>query len=181
SPACRWRGRRAGGSTAVPRTHIGRGCGSRSARSWCQSYLCVDRADRKSTPETAENRPPRSERIAAESDLVAVGVAEGGLAYAVGVGLAFGRLQAPLGDLGDAGVEVADEEGVHGVPGMFGPHVDVHVPMVGELPHRLRVVGQERRRGAEESLVPGHRRGVITDGDAREQIYGHEVMLASDD
>lgn len=56
------------------------------------------------------------------------------LADAVGVGLALGRLQTALGDLGDAGVVFADEEGVpsvHGVPGMHGPHLDEHVPVVG--------------------------------------------------
>jgi hypothetical protein len=37
-----WSGCRAGGSTAVPRTRIGRDCASRSARSWCQSYPCVE-------------------------------------------------------------------------------------------------------------------------------------------
>jgi hypothetical protein len=42
------------------------------------------------------------------------------------VGIELGRFQAPLGDLGDAGVEVADEDGVHGVPGMFGPHLATH-------------------------------------------------------
>jgi hypothetical protein len=38
-----------GRPTAAPRTRIGRDCASRSARSWCQSYPCVERA-RKSTP-----------------------------------------------------------------------------------------------------------------------------------
>src|ERR1035438_1364838 len=52
----------------------------------------------------------------------------------------------------------------YGVPGMPGPHHDVQVPVVSEFPHRLGVVRQERWRGAEESLVPGRRRGVIEDG-----------------
>jgi len=97
------------------------------------------------------------------------------LADAVGVGLALGRLQAALGDLGDAGVVFADEEGVHsvyGVPGMLRPYLDEHVPVIGELPHRLGVARQERRRSTEESLLPGYRRDVVADGDAREQIYG---------
>jgi hypothetical protein len=51
------------------------------------------------------------------------------------------------------------------------------MPVLGDLPHRLGVVRQERRWGAEEPLVPGHRRGVVADGDPREQIYGHDVML----
>ena len=73
-------------------------------------------------------------RRAAKSDLVAVWVAEGGFADAVGVGLALGRLQAALGDLGDAGIEVVDEGGAHGVPGMLGPHPDEHVPVARRAP-----------------------------------------------
>jgi hypothetical protein len=38
-------------------------------------------------------------------------------------------------------VEVADEHGVRGVAGMLGPHVDEQVPVLGELPHRLGLVG----------------------------------------
>lgn len=60
---------------------------------------------------------------------------------------------------------------------MLGPHLDEQVPVVGELPHRLGVVGQERRRSAEEPLVPGRRRGVVADRDTREQIHGHGIML----
>jgi hypothetical protein len=60
---------------------------------------------------------------------------------------------------------------------MLPPHLDEHEPVIGELPHRFGVVGQERRGGAEKSLVPGHRRGVVTDGDAREQVDGHRLML----
>jgi hypothetical protein len=93
--------------------------------------------------------------------------------------VAVGRLQAALGDLGDASIEIADEEGMHGVPGMPGPHHDVHVPVVGKLPYRLGVVRQERRRAAEEPLVPGRCRRLVADGDARKQIYCHEVMLGA--
>jgi hypothetical protein len=77
------------------------------------------------------------------------------------------------------GIEVAGEEGVHGVSGMLGPHHDVHIAVICELPYRLGVVGQERWRCAEESLVPGRRCMVVADWDAREQVHGHEVMLGS--
>jgi hypothetical protein len=62
----------------------------------------------------------RSERGAAEADLVAARVAVGDLADAIGVGLPVHRLDAPLGDRGDAVVEVVDEDRVLGVAGVFG-------------------------------------------------------------
>ena len=94
-------------------------------------------------------------RRAAKSDLVAVWVAEGGFADAVSVGLALGRLQAALGDLGDAASKSSTKRVRDGVPGMLGRHPDEHVPVAGELPHRLGVVRKERRRSAEKP--PGRR------------------------
>src|SRR5437868_1773818 len=67
----------------------------------------------------------RSGRGAAEADLVSVRIPEGGLADTGGIGLALGRLQASLEDLRDAGVEMADEQGVNGVTGMFRLNPDV--------------------------------------------------------
>ena len=71
------------------------------------------------------------------------------------------------------GVVVADHDRVLAVPGVLGPHFDVDEPVLGELPHRLDVVGQHRRRAAEEPLVPGRRYRAVADGDAREQVDGH--------
>src|SRR5688500_6998194 len=85
--------------------------------------------------DTHAPRRPRgapSDGAAAEPDLVAVGVTVGGLAHAVGVGLPLGGLESPVGDLGDAGIEVVDEDGVHGMAGMLGPLLDEQVPMFGE-------------------------------------------------
>lgn len=66
---------------------------------------------------------------------------------------------------------------MHGVPGMLGPRLDVHVPVADEVPDRLGVVGQERRRGAEEPLPPGRCRGVVAGGGCPEPIHGHDLML----
>src|SRR5262249_33852987 len=60
--------------------------------------------------------------------LVAVGVDIGDLAYAVHVRLPLRGLQSPLGYLGHPGVEVIDDDGGHGVDGVFGPPRDVHRP-----------------------------------------------------
>src|SRR5262249_17230383 len=119
----------------------------------------------------------RSAWDSAEPDLVAVGVDVGGLAHAARVRLPLGGLQSPLGYLGHEGVEVINDDGVHGVAGVFGPLADVHRPVLGQLPHGLRVVGEERRRGAEQPLVPGQRRCVIADRYPCEQVDGHDDML----
>src|SRR5262249_14041837 len=72
-----------------------------------------------------------SARDCAESDLVSVGVSVGGLAHAVGVRLLLRRLQPPPGYLGHQGVEVINDDGVHGVAGMFRLLDDVHRPVFG--------------------------------------------------
>jgi hypothetical protein len=43
---------------------------------------------------------------------------------------------------------------VHGVPGMLGPYFDEQIPVLGELPDRLDIVGQERWRSSQEPLIP---------------------------
>ena len=80
---------------------------------------------------------------------------------------------------GDAGVEVADEDGVHGVPGMVGPHLDEQRTGARRVPTPPRCRSAGTTAGAEESLVPGRRGGVVANGDAREQIYGHDAMLGA--
>ena len=117
------------------------------------------------------------ERRAAEPDLVAFGVAEDGLAHAVGVRLLLGGLEAAPGDLREPGVVVLEEQGVQRVAGVLGPLHDVDEAVLGEFPHGLRVVREERRRRPEQLLVPGQRRRVVLDGDAREEVEGHPAML----
>jgi hypothetical protein len=77
----------------------------------------------------------RSAWSAAEPDLVPVGIAVGGLAHTVGVGLTLGWLDSSFGDLGDEGIEVVDEDGVHGVAGMLESLLNEQIPMFRELPH----------------------------------------------
>src|SRR5215475_4510751 len=119
----------------------------------------------------------RSAWDSAEPDLVAVGVDVGDLAHAIRVRLPLRRLQPSPSHLGHQGVEVIDDDGVHGVAGVLGPLDDVHRPVLGQLPHGLGVVGEERGRGAEQPLVPGQRRRIVVDGYAREQVDGHAEML----
>src|SRR5712691_3772580 len=85
----------------------------------------------------------RSEWDSAEPDLVSVGIDVGGLSHAIRVRLPLCRLQSPLGYLGHQGVEVVNDDGVHGVAGMFRPLYDVHRSVFGEFPHGLRVMGEE--------------------------------------
>lgn len=120
----------------------------------------------------------RSARDCAEPDLVSVGVSVSGLARAVRVRLSLRRLQSALRYLGDQRVEVINDDGVHGVAGVFRLLDDVHRPVFGEFPHSLGVVGEERRRGAEQPLVPGQRSRVVTDWYTCEQVDGHAAMLA---
>jgi hypothetical protein len=115
----------------------------------------------------------RSERGAAEADLVAVRIVKEGFAYAVFVDLGVGGLKAAGGDLDDADVEVFKEEGVHGVAGVLGAEVDIEVTVFGELPDGFGVVGKEGGWGAEQALVPGEGGGIIRDGDAGEEVQGH--------
>jgi hypothetical protein len=55
-----------------------------------------------------------------------------------------------------------------GTHGRLEPHLDGHVPVVCEPPHRLSSLLQERRRGATESLIPAHRSVAVADGHSRE-------------
>ena len=91
---------------------------------------------------------------AAKPEFVAVAVAVGGLADPIRVGFPLHGGEPPLSDLRDAPVEVVDEHQVPGVPSVLGPPLDEDVPAVRELPYSLSVGGEERRRQAEEPLVP---------------------------
>lgn len=113
----------------------------------------------------------------AEPDLVSVGINVGDLAHAIRVRLPLRRLQSPLSYLGHLAVDVINDDGVHGVAGVFWPLNDVHRPVLGEFPHRLCVVGEERWRGAEQPLVPGQRRGIVVDRYPCEQVDGHAARL----
>ncbi len=115
-----------------------------------------------------------SDRGAAEPDLVPVGIVMRNLAHTVGVGLPLRGLDSPIGDLGNEPIEVVHEEGVHGVTGVLGPLHDVNKPILVKLPHGLRVVRKERRRGAEQLFVSGQRRRVVVDRDPRVQVNGHD-------
>src|SRR5579859_1285966 len=75
----------------------------------------------------------KSARQPAVPDLVSVGVGVGDLGDTVSVALPVRRLQSPLSYLGHQGVEVVDDDGVHGVAGVFRPLDDVHQPVFGEF------------------------------------------------
>jgi hypothetical protein len=84
----------------------------------------------------------------------------------------------PAYPVGDGGVDRSSDrwrERHQCYPVAFAVHpqdaVAVFFAKVGDV----AAGGFEERRGAEESLVPGRRRGVVADGDAREQIHGHDV------
>ena len=111
---------------------------------------------------------------AAEPDLVPVGIVIRNLAHTVGVGLPLRGLDPPIGDLVNECIEVVDEDGVHGVTGVFGPPHDEHRPMLVKVPYGLCVVRNERRRGAEQLFVPGQRRRVVVNWDSRVQVNGHD-------
>ena len=50
--------------------------------------------------------------------------------------------------------------------------------LIGEFPHGLCVVGEERWRGPKQPLVPAQGRGVVADWYPREQVEGHAAMLS---
>lgn len=77
------------------------------------------------------------------------------------------------GDLGDACVEVVDEDGVQGAAGALGVLVDEQVAVLGELPDGLGRVRDERRLATEQALVPRSRPLEIGDTTAREEIQPH--------
>jgi len=57
-----------------------------------------------------------------------------------------------------------------GPPGSVGVALDVDEAVVGQLPHRLGVVGVERRLGPEQPPVPVERRVVVPDADPGEEV-----------
>jgi hypothetical protein len=65
------------------------------------------------------------------------------------------------------------------MPGVFGPEPDVQEAMVGQFPDSFGAVGEERRRRAEQVLVPGQRCGIVGDGYACEQVHGHAGTLSA--
>ena len=77
------------------------------------------------------------------------------------------------GDGIDPRVEVVDEERVHRVTGVPGSHVDVEVPVLGDLPDGLRLVRQEAGIRAQQPPVPGDRPLVVGNGQAGEEIDAH--------
>src|SRR4051795_2406412 len=128
---------------------------------------------------TRRPAPRPSDRGTAESDLVSVRIEVGRLADAVRVGLPLGGLQSPFRYPDHPGVEVVDEDGVHGMAGMLGPPFDVYEPVFGELPHGLGVVREERWRGAEQPFVPDQCRGVVADRYSCEEVDGHSATLCA--
>jgi hypothetical protein len=52
--------------------------------------------------------------------------------------------------------------------GALGQLLDVQVPVLGELPHRLRRVREERGLVAQQALVPGQRTPVVAHRESRE-------------
>lgn len=110
---------------------------------------------------------------AAEPKIVPVGVAVGGLPDAVRVGFLLYGDESTLCNARDNRVEVVDKDEVPGVSSVLGPLLNEDEPVLGELPHGLGVIGDERRRRAEESLIPPQGDRVVADRDPGEQITGH--------
>src|SRR3954453_23074168 len=123
--------------------------------------------------------PPPSDRGTAESDLVSIRIEVGRLADAVRVGLPLGGLQSPFRYPDPPGVEVVDEDGLHGMAGMLGAPFDVYEPVFGELPQGLGVVREERGRGAEQPFVPDECRGVVAGRYSCEEVDGHSATLCA--
>ena len=130
---------------------------------------------------TPAGRPPHRATTAsawdpAKPDLVTIRIHVGDLASSVRVRLLLRRLQSPLGYLGHPAVEVVNDDGVPGVAGMFRQLDDVHRPVLSEFPHRLGVVGEERRRGLEpaqrETYPNGVRKITYVDPDGNETGFG---------
>ena len=117
------------------------------------------------------------EWAAAEANLVAVGVAVDHLAHTVPVRLLCGRLDSSGRDALDPLIEVVDEERVLCMAGALGPLLDVEVPVLGKLPHRLRRVRKERRPAAQQALVPSQRALVVADREPREEVDRHVSTL----
>ena len=76
-------------------------------------------------------------------ELVAVGVAVGGLADAIRIGFPIRWAQASLGELGDEPVDIVHKDQVPDVSGVLRSLLDEHEPVLGKLPHGLGIVGHE--------------------------------------
>jgi mannose-6-phosphate isomerase-like protein (cupin superfamily) len=60
-----------------------------------------------------------------------------------------GGFESAVGDLGDEGIEVVDEDGVHGVAGMLGPLLDDQIPNAGGRMPRPPPLDPRTNRGAD--------------------------------
>jgi integrase-like protein len=126
---------------------------------------------------------PRSGRAghwsgsAAEADLVAVGVAVDHLAHTVPVGLLRGGLDSPGAEALDPLIELADEHRVQRMAGVLGQLLDIEVPVLGKLPHRLRSVREERGFTAQQPLIPRERALIVAHRKPREKVNHHAFTL----
>ena len=79
------------------------------------------------------------------------------------------RLQAARRDRSHIRVQIVEEYRHHRTARTVGVLHDVHRPVFGERPHRLGVVGKERRL-SEQSLVPRSGGMVVAHTEAGEQV-----------
>jgi hypothetical protein len=107
---------------------------------------------------------------AAELDFVSFAIAVDGFAHTVPVCFPLRRVDSSAGDLLDQRIEVFDEDGVHGMTGVFWAMLNEQGSMLGKFPHGLGVAGNEGGRGTQQPFVPFQRRRIVGDGDTRVQV-----------
>jgi hypothetical protein len=66
-----------------------------------------------------------SDQSGALPNPISFGIAVGDLSHAVWIRLPIGRLESPVGYLGDECIEVIDEDRLHGVAGVLGPLLNI--------------------------------------------------------
>jgi hypothetical protein len=78
------------------------------------------------------------------------------------------------GDSDDLGNGIVDPDHADRATGPVKITNDIHVAILGQLPHSLDVAGVERRLGTEQAFVPIQRLPEVVDRDASEDTYRHQ-------
>jgi glyoxalase superfamily protein len=106
----------------------------------------------------------------ADLDAVAVGIGNPGRAHAARDGFDRAELYPARGCRGEPLVEVVDEQRHHRPTGPVGVAQHIQPAAARELPGGLVVIGEHRRRSAEQALVELERGVAVADRDPREHL-----------
>ena len=70
---------------------------------------------------------------------------------------------------------------MQGVAGALSQLLDVEVSVLGQLPHRFRLVRQERGFRAQQPLIPGEATLVVAHRNTREEVNRHALNLTREE